>query len=101
MQFNQNTFSINRKYLFVLLPLLFIVVSFVVIVMNSCNDYDSAKREILIRRIGHELLLQSGDTISRVLPIEKISKNEYQIKFENELTFQTAFLVKITKKNIN
>jgi DNA-binding winged helix-turn-helix (wHTH) protein len=98
MQFNQNTFSINRKYLFVLLPLLFIVVSFVIIVMNSCNDYDSAKREILLRRIGHELLLQSGDTTSRVLPIEKISKNEYQIKFENELTFQTASLVKITKK---
>jgi hypothetical protein len=98
MQFSQNTFSINRKYLFVLLPLLFIVVSFVVIVMNFCNDYDSAKREILLRRIGHELLLQSGDTTSRVLPIEKISKNEYQIKFENELTFQTASLVKITKK---
>jgi len=98
MQFNQNTFSINRKYLFVLLPLLFIVVSFVIIVMNSCNDYDSAKREILLRRIGHELLLQSGDTTSRVLPIEKITKNEYQIKFENELTFQTESLVKITKK---
>lgn len=52
----------------------------------------------LLRRIGHELLLQSGDSTSRVLPVEKTSENEYKIKFENELTFQPDSLVNTTRR---
>ncbi|MCI3938337.1 winged helix-turn-helix domain-containing protein [Chryseobacterium aahli] len=62
------------------------------------NDFDFAKREVLLRRIGHELLLQSGDRTSRVLPVKKIGENEYQISFENELTFQPDSLVNLTKR---
>jgi len=57
-----------------------------------------ARREVLLRRIGHELLLQSGDSTSRVLPVEKISENEYQIRFEKPLTFQTDSLVNTTQR---
>ncbi|MBP1224549.1 winged helix family transcriptional regulator [Flavobacterium sp. 1355] len=52
----------------------------------------------MLRRIGHELLLQSGDSTSRVLPLKKIAENEYQISFENELTFQTDSLVNTTQR---
>ncbi|WP_084498203.1 winged helix-turn-helix domain-containing protein [Pedobacter sp. V48] len=57
------------------------------------DDFDIARREVLLRRIGHEILLQSGDSTSRVLPVKKIAENEYQIKFENDLTFQPDSLV--------
>lgn len=97
MQFSQFLRSINRKALFLVLPLFFIAVSFMAIETNSGAGFERSKREVLLRRIGHELLLQSGDTTSRVLPIVKINENEYQIRFENELTFQTASLVSITK----
>jgi hypothetical protein len=65
---------------------------------EESDDFNFAKREVLLRRIGHELLLQSGDSVSRVLPIKKISENEYQISFEEAFTFQTDFLVKITQR---
>ncbi|MGC4041818.1 MAG: winged helix-turn-helix domain-containing protein [Flavobacterium sp.] len=57
-----------------------------------------ARREILLRRIGHELLLQTGDSTSRVLPVKKITENEYQIRFENDLTFQPDSLMNTTQR---
>ncbi|MFD2144478.1 winged helix-turn-helix domain-containing protein [Mucilaginibacter antarcticus] len=52
----------------------------------------------MLRKIGHELLLQAGDSTSRVLPVQKIAENEYQIKFENELTFQPDSLMNTTQR---
>jgi DNA-binding winged helix-turn-helix (wHTH) protein len=66
--------------------------------MLGGDDFDIARREVLLRRIGHELLLQSGDSTSRVLPVKKIAENEYQISFENELTFQSDSLVNTTRR---
>jgi DNA-binding winged helix-turn-helix (wHTH) protein len=66
--------------------------------MTGGDDFDIARREVLLRRIGHELLLQSGDSTSRVLPVKKIAENEYQISFENELTFQSDSLVNTTRR---
>jgi hypothetical protein len=66
--------------------------------MEDNNDFDISRREVLLRRIGHELLLQSGDSTSRVLPVKKIAENEYQIRFEHELTFQPYSLVNTTRR---
>jgi len=66
--------------------------------MAGSDDFDMARREVLLRRIGHEILLQSGDSVSRVLPVKKIAKNEYQISFENALTFQPESLVNTTQR---
>lgn len=66
--------------------------------MADHNDFETARREVLLRKIGHELLLQSGDSTSRVMPVKKISENEYQISFEKELTFRTDLLVNTTHR---
>jgi len=66
--------------------------------MTGSNDFDIARREVLLRRIGHEILLQSGDSVSRVLPVKKIAENEYQISFENAFTFQPDSLVNTTQR---
>lgn len=63
----------------------------------STTDFDAAKQEIMIRNIGHQLLLSSGDHTSRVLPVKKINENEFQLKFENEFSFQPDSLVNIVK----
>jgi hypothetical protein len=52
----------------------------------------------LLRRIGHEVLLRSGDSTSRVLPVRKIARNEYQISFEQAFTFHPEVLVKTTQR---
>ncbi|MCW3117178.1 MAG: transcriptional regulator [Chitinophagaceae bacterium] len=88
----------KRKYLFGLILLLFISAICAAFSMTDSDDFDIARREILLRRIGHELLLQSGDKTSQVLPIKNIAENEYQISFENELSFQADSLVNTTQR---
>ena len=89
---------IKRKHMGGLFILLFISIICVAFSMTGNDDFDFARREILLRRIGHEILLQSGDSTSRVLPVKKIAENEYQIGFENDFTFQPGFLVKTTQR---
>src|SRR5580658_8316794 len=93
-----NLLSGKRKYLWGSLILLFISVTCAAFSMTGGDNFDIARREVLLRRIGHELLLQSGDSTSRVLPVKKIAENEYQISFENELTFQSDSLVNTTRR---
>lgn len=98
MDLSRNLHSGKRKYLVGLILLSFITVICAAFSMTGSDDFDVARREVLLRRIGHELLLQSGDSISRVLPIKKIAENEYQITFENALTFQPDSLVNTTQR---
>lgn len=63
--------------------------------LKGSDDFELAKQELILRKIGHEILLNAGDSTSRVLPIKKVSNHEYQIRFENEFTFQPDSLVKI------
>ncbi|MWB94351.1 transcriptional regulator [Flavobacterium sp. GA093] len=98
MRNSQKLLSGKGKYLLGFLLLLFAVGICAAFTITDTDDFAVARREVLLRRIGHELLLQSGDSTSRVLPIKKIAENEYQIRFENELTFQTDSLVKTTQR---
>ena len=96
---SRNLLPGKRKYLYVLI----IVFSFISVVclaftMADRDDFDFAKKEVLLRRIGHEILLQSGDSTSRVLPVKKIAENEYQIRFEKDLTFRPDSLVNTTRR---
>jgi len=94
----RNLLSSKGKYLFGLILLLFIFAICAAFKITDSDDFPMARREVLLRRIGHELLLQSGDSTSRILPIKKIAENEYQIRFEHSLTFQTDSLVKTTRR---
>jgi hypothetical protein len=98
MPHSQNTFTIKRKYLIVLLLLLFTSVIGMAFSKDDTDDFKVSKREVLLRRIGHELLLQSGDHTSRVFPVKKVAENEYQISFENDLTFQPDSLINTTRR---
>ncbi|WP_406844568.1 winged helix-turn-helix domain-containing protein [Flavobacterium soyae] len=98
MHYSRNLLSGKGKYIFGLIMLLFISAIGTAFSLEDSDDFAIARREILLRRIGHELLLQSGDKTSRVLPVKKIAENEYQIRFENEFAFQTDSLVNITQR---
>lgn len=98
MHLSLNSLSRKYKYLFGLISLSFISVICAAFSMTGSDNFDFARREILLRRIGHELLLQSGDSTSRVLPVKKIAENEYQIRFEHELTFRSDSLVNTTRR---
>lgn len=98
MFYSRDLLSGKRKYLWGLLVVLFISVISVAFSITGSDGFDVARREVLLRKIGDELLTQSGDSRSRVLPVKKIAENEYQINFENELTFQPDSLVNTTRR---
>jgi DNA-binding winged helix-turn-helix (wHTH) protein len=98
MLLSRNLISGKSKYLFVLTFILFSAIIYATLRTEDSDGFDFARREILLRKIGHELLLQSGDSTSRVLPVKKISENEYQIRFENDFSFQPDSLINITNR---
>lgn len=89
---------VRRKQPAGLLLLTAISIICVAFSMTGNDDFDLARREILLRRIGHEILLQSGDSTSRVLPVKRIAENEYQISFENAFSFVPESLVTTTQR---
>jgi len=69
--------------------------------LPSGNDeFASAKEIIGMRNIGHKILLSSGDSVSRVLPIGKINSNQYQISFGNALNFTPDSVIKIVRQAV-
>jgi hypothetical protein len=84
MLVKRNLLSRKRKYLYGLLLLMFISLICVAFSMAGSDDFDIARREVLLRRIGHEILLQSGDSTSQVLPVKKIAENEYHPAFVSQ-----------------
>ena len=93
-----NILSGKRKYLYGLLLFTFISLICLAFSIAGSDDFDIARREVLLRRIGHEILLQSGDSTSRVLPVKKIDRNEFQISFENAFSFQPNLLINTTRR---
>jgi DNA-binding winged helix-turn-helix (wHTH) protein len=98
MHLSRNLLYGKRKYLFGSILLMITSVICVALSMEDNDNFDISRREVLLRQIGHELLLQSGDSTSRVLPIAKAAENEYRIRFENSLTFQPDSLVNTTRR---
>ncbi len=53
---------------------------------------DEAHVKVVMRMIGHELLLRSGDSVSRVLPVERVD-GRYRLRFASAWGFDPGELV--------
>jgi len=65
------------------------------------STFEQAKESVIMRQIGHEILLASGDSLSRVLPIKKVSERKYQIHFESPFSFSPDSLVNVINRIIS
>ncbi len=68
----------------VMLAIFFIASSFT---ERSDRDFRAKHVNLIIRQIGHQLLLQSGDQTSRVMPVTEVKEGTFRLEFENELAF--------------
>jgi DNA-binding winged helix-turn-helix (wHTH) protein len=98
MPFRSNRLAIKQKHLGGVLLLTAVLILCLAFSLTGGDDFDLARREVLLRRIGHEILLQSGDSVSRVLPVKKTADNEYRIAFERPFTFHPDSLVQAAKR---
>lgn len=72
-------------------------------ILLDTNSYSSKEREttIAMRQIGHALLLQSGDSTSRVLPVKQLNENTFEIAFQSQFTFVPDSLVSIVRSSLS
>ncbi|HXH98736.1 MAG TPA: winged helix-turn-helix domain-containing protein [Sphingobacteriaceae bacterium] len=91
----------NFKYLSIFIAAS-LLIFFCAVSESRSNDtnFKEAKEIIIMRKIGHEVLLHSGDSTSRVLPVKQIAENKYQIQFASQFTFKPDSLVKIIHRTI-
>jgi len=54
--------------------------------------------EVVLRDLGHQLLLSANDSTSRVLPVKKLNEKRYQISFQNDFAFISDTLINIVQR---
>jgi LPXTG-motif cell wall-anchored protein len=77
---------------------LFLIAVFVC--SNLSAETKDQHLKVVLREIGHQFLLELGDSTSRILPIEKVN-GRYAVKFENNFEFMPAVLSFATWKVLN
>lgn len=70
-------------------------------IASSFTEHDRDLRakqvNLIIRQIGHRLLLQAGDSTSRILPVTETKEGTFLLKFENEFDFNHDSLMVLSK----
>lgn len=64
------------------------------------EEFNETRAKLVIRMVGHQLLLRAGDSTSRILPVKQIGKGQFQLEFQHEFSFQPDTLVKIIMQNL-
>lgn len=68
--------------------------------VKESNEHPDKHLEIVLRNIGHLVLLHSHDSTSRVLPVKTVNNNTYRISFENSFGFTPDTLMSIVHQQL-
>src|SRR5215203_4252723 len=66
--------------------------------INNKNEIPAKHVEVVLRDIGHQLLLSAKDSSSRVLPVKKLNENTYKISFQNNFGFISDTLINLVQR---
>jgi DNA-binding winged helix-turn-helix (wHTH) protein len=90
----------NKIYIFALILLAVGILSAKSFMGKREDTFSEKHLNIVLRNIGHQLLLQVGDSTSIVLPVKKINDQTFQIEFQHELVFVHDSLMILVSKNL-
>lgn len=92
-------FMKSRLYI---LPLLLMIGCLFFIATNrkKGDDYAEKHLTVVLRDIGHQLLLHAKDSSSRVLPIKQINENTFEIAFQSKFTFVSDTLIALVHRRL-
>ncbi|MDO1500579.1 winged helix-turn-helix domain-containing protein [Winogradskyella maritima] len=68
---------------------------------SSESFVDAPTAKVVLRQVGHELLLSENDSISRVKEVVQLTDTRFEIQFENSLAFDPANLETIASSVIS
>ena len=66
--------------------------------ISKKNEIPGKHVEVVLRDLGHQLLLTAKDSSSRVLPVKKLNENTYQISFQNDFGFISDTLINLVQR---
>src|SRR5829696_8465268 len=66
--------------------------------INNKNEIPAKHVEVVLRDLGHQLLLSAKDSSSRVLPVRKLDENTYQVSFQNDFGFISDTLINLVQR---
>src|SRR6186713_651360 len=78
----------------VILVLLISAVAFI----NKKNEIPEKHVEVVLRNLGHQLLLTAKDSSSRVMPVKKLNETTYQVSFQNDFGFISDTLINLVQR---
>jgi DNA-binding winged helix-turn-helix (wHTH) protein len=64
------------------------------------EEFMKTRAALVVRQLGHQLLLHSGDSTSRVLPVKQLGNGHFQLEFQSHLSFVPDTLVNLVRKSI-
>lgn len=86
-----------------IIALMIVLMNFTVVISENAGtdtEYERRHTELLVRSVGHQLLLHAGDSTSRVLPVNQVGESVYELQFENKFTFKPDTLVSIVRTSL-
>lgn len=87
------------KPLFLAGSFILIIIILVAAVAFSRKDEIPEKHvEVVLREVGHRLLLSAGDSSSRVLPVKKVGAQTYQLAFQKDFGFISDSLINLVQR---
>jgi DNA-binding winged helix-turn-helix (wHTH) protein len=66
--------------------------------INKKNEIPAKHLEVVLRDLGHQLLLTAKDSSSRVLPVKKLNENTYQVSFQHDFGFISDTLINLVQR---
>lgn len=66
--------------------------------INQKKEIPEKHIEVVLRDIGHQLLLTARDSSSRVMPVKKLNEHTYQISFQNNFGFISDTLINLVQR---
>ncbi len=67
-------------------------------VINKQEEIPEKHIEVVLRDLGHQLLLTAKDSSSRVLPVKKINERTYQVSFQHHFGFISDTLINVVQR---
>ena len=78
--------------------MMIVIIISAVAFINQKNEIPEKHIEVVLRDIGHQLLLSAKDSSSRVLPVKKLNEKTYQVSFQNNVGFISDTLINIVQR---
>ncbi len=64
------------------------------------SDNVETRAMLVMRAIGHKILLHAGDSTSRILPVKKVSPSVFQLEFQSPFNFVPDTLVSVVHTSL-